>query len=72
MNNRIRHKTADVRLAEKNVVEKRGILSSKMVEEKVWDQARNKAYLLHQSMELKKEQEVLDEMATMRFKAHHG
>lgn len=72
LNNKIQHKTADVRVAEKNVVEKRGILSSKMVEEKVWDQARNKAYLLHQSMVLKKEQEVLDEMATMRFKAHHG
>ncbi|MFM9327113.1 flagellar export protein FliJ [Paenibacillus mesotrionivorans] len=72
LNNRIRCKTADVRLAEKDVVEKRGILSSKMVEEKVWDQARNKAYLLHQATVLKKEQEVLDEMATMRHKASHG
>lgn len=72
LNNRIRSKTADVRLAEKNVVEKRGILSSKMVEEKVWDQARNKAYLLHQATALKKEQDVLDEMATMRHKANHG
>lgn len=72
LNHRIRNKTVDVRMAEKNVVEKRGILSSKMVEEKVWDQARNKAYLLHQAMVLKKEQEVLDEMATMRYKASHG
>lgn len=72
LNHRIQHKTADVRHAEKNVVEKRSILSSKMVEEKVWDQARYRAYMLHQYMELKKEQDVLDEMATMRFKAQHG
>lgn len=68
LDSRIRHKTADVRHAENNVSEKRQLLSSKMVEEKVWDQARNKAFQLHQTLMLKKEQDSLDEMATMRHK----
>jgi flagellar protein FliJ len=72
LDGRIKLKTADVKNAESNVSEKRQILSSKMVEEKVWDQARNKAYMLHQSLVLKKEQEALDEMATTRHKSPSG
>lgn len=68
LNERIKLKTADVRKAETKVIEKRSILSSKMVEEKVWDNARTKAFMLHQSLELKKEQDALDEMATNRHK----
>lgn len=68
LKDRIRLKTADVRQAEHKVSEKRQILSSKMMEEKVWDQARSKAFMIHQASELKKEQDVLDEMATMRHK----
>jgi flagellar FliJ protein len=68
LDNRIRHKTVDVRHAEINVTEKREILSSKMVEEKVWDQARSKAFAVHQALVLKKEQDSLDEMATNRYK----
>lgn len=65
---RIKSKTADVRHAEVNVVEKREALSSKMVEEKVWNQARDKAFRHYQTLMLKKEQDVLDELATTRHK----
>lgn len=68
LDDRIRHKTAEVKVAEHKVDEKRQILSSKMVEEKVWNQARHKAFLVHQADVLKKEQDTLDEMATVRFK----
>lgn len=68
LSSRIRLKTDDVRKAEHKVLEKRQILSSKMVEEKVWDQARSKAFMQHQALELKKEQDALDEMATNRHK----
>lgn len=68
LEDRIRRKTADVRHAETAVVERRQELSSKMVEEKVWTQAREKAYRQFQALQLKKEQEVLDDLASSRFK----
>jgi flagellar protein FliJ len=68
LDDQIKRKSADVRHAEVVVVEKREALSSKMVEEKVWNQARDKAYRQHQSIMLKKEQEILDELATTRYK----
>ncbi|WP_438446894.1 flagellar export protein FliJ [Gorillibacterium sp. sgz5001074] len=68
LDDRIKRKAADVRHAEVNVVEKREVLSSKMVEEKVWNQARDKAFRQYQALMLKKEQEMLDELASNRYK----
>lgn len=68
LDDRIRRKSLDVRHAEVNVVEKREALSSKMVEEKVWNQARDKAFRQYQALMLKKEQEALDELASTRHK----
>lgn len=66
LDDRIKQKTADVRHAEVKVTEKREVLSSKMVEEKIWNQARDKAYRQYQDLLLKKEQDVLDELAATR------
>lgn len=68
LEHRIERKCEDVLYAERVVVQKREALSSKMMEEKVWSQAREKAFRQFQAEMLKKEQEELDEIAVVRFK----
>ncbi|MBC8079122.1 MAG: flagellar export protein FliJ [Gorillibacterium sp.] len=65
---RIVGKRTDIRSAEKHVSERREQLSVKMTEEKIWAKAREKAKTVHTAEELKKEQEVLDEIAVTRHK----
>lgn len=64
----ITRKDADVRAAQQHVVTRQQQLSSKMVEEKVWTTARDKAKQLFSHAVQKKEQDTLDEIATMRHK----
>lgn len=64
----ITYKQQDVRAAERVVTEKQEILTEKMVDEKVWNKARDTAYQAYISLVQKKEQDSLDEIATNRFK----
>lgn len=61
-------KRTDIRSAEKVVTQRREQLTVKMTEEKVWNRAREKAKTVFAAEELRKEQEVLDEMAVTRHK----
>lgn len=65
---RISQKDADVRSAQQRVNRERQQLAAKMVEEKVWTTARDKAKRLFVHAEQRKEQGAIDEMATMRSK----
>ncbi|MBO9609175.1 MAG: flagellar export protein FliJ [Paenibacillaceae bacterium] len=65
---RISQKDADVRSAQQRVNHERQQLTAKMVEEKVWTTARDKAKRLFVHAEQRKEQGAIDEMATMRSK----
>lgn len=56
----------NVRIAERDVTERRQGLSQKSLEEKVWLKARERAYHRHVSLLRKKEQDELDEMASVR------
>lgn len=60
-------KIGDVRRAEVNVDHKKTILSGKMLDEKVWLKAKEKAKAKFQQEMLLREQNELDEMATIRF-----
>ncbi|SDM97736.1 flagellar FliJ protein [Paenibacillus sp. yr247] len=64
----IARKHRDVQQAQRVVLKKQEHLSERMIEEKAWTKAREKAYNQFQSFVAKKEQEALDEMATNRFK----
>jgi flagellar FliJ protein len=64
----ITKKIMDVEHAEQNVIHKKGHLSAKVIDEKVWSKAKDKAKLIFESIERTKEQQVLDEMATTRHK----
>lgn len=64
----ITRKSADVRVAERNVTVKQEQLVHKTLEEKIWFQARDKAKQTFVQLQLKKEQEELDDLATTRFK----
>jgi flagellar protein FliJ len=64
----ITKKTKDVQRAEQNVVHKKGHLSDKMIDEKVWSKAKEKAKTNFDAFERTKEQQILDEMATIRHK----
>jgi flagellar FliJ protein len=68
LDHRIIKKNMDVEQAEQNVIHKKGHLSTKMIDEKVWSKAKDKAKLIFESIERTKEQQVLDEMATTRHK----
>jgi flagellar FliJ protein len=68
LDHRITKKLKDVERAEQNVLHKKGHLSEKMIEEKVWSKAKDKAKTIFQAVERTKEQQVLDEMATTRHK----
>lgn len=63
----ITRKIGDVRRAEVNVDHKKTILSGKMLDEKVWLKAKEKAKAKFQHEMLLREQNELDEMATVRF-----
>jgi flagellar FliJ protein len=64
----ITKKTKDVQRAEQNVVHKKGHLSDKMIDEKVWSKAKEKAKTIFDAFERTKEQQILDDMATSRHK----
>ena len=64
----IARKHLDVQQAQHVVLKKQEHLSERMIDEKVWTKAREKAYNQFQSFVAKKEQEALDEMATNRFR----
>jgi flagellar FliJ protein len=63
----IQTKNNDVQKAQHQVTDKKDDLSDKMLEEKVWTKAKEKAYVQYKALSLKKEQEQLDEIATMRY-----
>jgi flagellar FliJ protein len=63
----IAKKHDDVRHAKLHVEQKQQVLSDKMLDEKVWSKAREKAQRLHASLVLKKQQEEMDEIASVRF-----
>lgn len=63
----ITRKIGDVQRAEVNVDQKKTILTTKMLDEKVWLKARDKAKEKFQQEMLLREQNELDEMATVRF-----
>jgi flagellar protein FliJ len=64
----ITKKIMDVEHAEQNVIHKKGHLSAKTIDEKIWSKAKDKAKLIFEAIERTKEQQVLDEMATTRHK----
>ncbi|GGF96735.1 flagellar export protein FliJ [Paenibacillus aceti] len=63
----ILRKTGDVKRAEVNVDKKKSHLTGKMLDEKVWLKAKEKAKQKFQHEMLLREQNELDEMATVRF-----
>jgi len=63
----ILQKRQDIQTAQVKVEEKKEHLTTKMLDEKVWLQARGKALDSFQKEELLREQNELDEMATVRF-----
>lgn len=67
MEQAIARKLGDVRRAEINVEHKKTILNGKMRDEKVWLKAKEKAKDKFQHEMLLREQNELDEMATVRF-----
>ncbi|TBL77728.1 flagellar export protein FliJ [Paenibacillus thalictri] len=64
---KIVEKNRHVKQAEEVVVDKQGHLTDKMLEEKVWVKAKEKAHGHFTARLLQKEQQELDEMATNRF-----
>lgn len=63
----ITRKISDVQRAEINVENKKMVLNGKMLDEKVWLKAKEKARDKFQHEMLLREQNELDEMATVRF-----
>jgi flagellar protein FliJ len=68
LDQQIMRKHQDVQSAQHVVDKKQAHLSERMMDEKVWTKAREKAYHQFQTFVAKKEQDALDEMATIRFK----
>lgn len=60
-------KMRDVTQAQQVVAEKQENLSNKMKDEKVWNKARDKAYREYVMVMQKREQNMLDEIATTRY-----
>lgn len=65
---RIQEKHLDLQSAKTVVQKRQEVLTDKMLEEKVWMKAKEKAYQKFSLQMLKKEQEELDEMVTNRYK----
>ncbi|MBP2001118.1 flagellar FliJ protein [Paenibacillus shirakamiensis] len=63
----IQNKLADIQNAEQNVERNQLHLNGKMLDEKVWLKAKEKAQSSFQQMIILREQNELDEMATVRF-----
>ncbi|NMI02517.1 flagellar export protein FliJ [Paenibacillus sp. SZ31] len=68
----ISRKNSDVKHAQVNVQRNQTFLNGKMIDEKVWVGARDKAKIKFQQEMLLREQNDLDEMATVRFAAKAG
>lgn len=68
----ISRKNSDVKHAQVNVQRNQTFLNGKMIDEKVWLGARDKAKIKFQQEMLLREQNDLDEMATVRFGAKAG
>ncbi|WP_145318919.1 flagellar export protein FliJ [Paenibacillus xylanexedens] len=68
----ISRKNNEVKHAQVNVQRNQTFLNGKMVDEKVWLGARDKAKIKFQQEMLLREQNDLDEMATVRFAAKAG
>ncbi|WP_458462135.1 flagellar export protein FliJ [Paenibacillus sp.] len=68
----ISRKNSDVKHAQVNVQRNQTFLNGKMIDEKVWLGARDKAKINFQQEMLLREQNDLDEMATVRFAAKAG
>jgi flagellar FliJ protein len=64
----ISRKQAEVEAAQAQVADRKTHLTAKMVEEKVWMSAKEKAKATFTAASLKKEQEELDEIAVTRHK----
>ncbi|MBV6712918.1 flagellar export protein FliJ [Paenibacillus chitinolyticus] len=62
----IARKRHDVSKAQRHVNHNRDLLNDKMIDEKVWTKARDKALEQFTGFVLKKEQEALDEIASNR------
>lgn len=67
LDSRIIHKLADVRKAEVAVEAGRRVLSDKMMNEKVWQKSKSNALERFRADIMVKEQNELDELATVRF-----
>ncbi|CAG7623558.1 flagellar export protein FliJ [Paenibacillus allorhizosphaerae] len=65
---RIQAKHKDLQTAKTDVQKKQDDLTGKMLEEKVWTKAKERAFQRFSAHVLKKEQDNLDEMATNRFR----
>ncbi|MDF9841383.1 MULTISPECIES: flagellar export protein FliJ [unclassified Paenibacillus] len=63
----IARKHADINRAHQEVQHKQDHLSTKVLDEKVWLKARDKAKTIFQQNMILREQNELDEMATVRF-----
>lgn len=61
-------KNKDVLAARRNVSERQEQLSEKMLQEKVWSKAREKAFEKFSARVRKREQDELDEMAAIRHR----
>ena len=68
LNKRIEQKRQEINEAQSQVFQKKDALKGKMIDEKVWTQARERARVLYRTEELRKEQNTLDDLATSRFK----
>jgi flagellar FliJ protein len=66
LNQRIVEKNGEVLQAQTNVSSKRETLTHKMLDEKVWTTAKDKAYLHYVAAATKKDQAEADELTTMR------
>ncbi|WP_018750915.1 flagellar export protein FliJ [Paenibacillus sanguinis] len=67
MEQAIERKLGDIQRAEINVEQKKTLLNGKLLDEKVWLKAKEKARNKFQHELLLREQNELDEMATVRF-----
>ncbi|MFD2613004.1 flagellar export protein FliJ [Paenibacillus gansuensis] len=67
LDERIRNQQGQIQAAQSEVEHTKNVLQNKMQDEKVWSMTREKAKLMFHSQLLKKEQDELDEMATVRF-----
>lgn len=67
INEKIELKHVDVRKAQNHVVDKQEHLTVKMLDEKIWSKAREKEYTNFRAISLKKEQDQIDEMASIRY-----